>query len=185
MTASTREAKGLADRRALAAAGAATVALSASALAAEPAQAEYTKQICGETGYRLCLWSDGGFNNNWHRWQINTSDQYYSNNAYSGIYKSTEWGLNDSVSAVWNLSPNYAMLFRDSSFASNRLCMPPWTGVRDLHQVKLANGPIVGPGSGDNWGNRISSHMMYTYKPSDCNASGSTMVPASEKGCSI
>jgi hypothetical protein len=178
MTSSTQR------RHRAAVAASAGAALAASAMAAQAAEAAiYTKNEC--TAHKLCLWSQGGFANNWKLWGQFTAVADYEDYNYDFTAYDSEDNLGDSVSAVWNNTKRYAMLFRNDTYGSNRICFPPGTAVRDLHTVKLANGPIVGPGSGDSWGNRISSHRMYVNKPSDCTADGSTTVPSSQQGCSM
>ena len=178
MSTSTRQRKGAA----VAASGIATVALAAAA--AEPALANtYTKGFC--EGNHLCEWSDGGFSNNWKNWSATSYDSNYSNNNFDYLDLDGEHNLNDSISAVWNNTNQYAMLFRNNTYGSNRICFPPGTAVRDLHVVKLEAGTIQIIRSGASWGNRISSHRMYSYRPSDCQADGSTMVPTSQQGCSM
>jgi hypothetical protein len=172
------------DGRGLAAAGIASAALAGPALLAESADAAtYTKGFC--QGNHLCEWSQGGFANNWKNWSATSRDPNYTNNQYDYLDFDSEDGLNDSISSVWNNTNQYAMLFRNDTYGSNRICFPPGTAVRDMHTVKLTNGIIQLPGGGDSWGNRVSSHIMYSYKPSDCQADGSTMVPAGQQGCSM
>jgi hypothetical protein len=185
MTASTREARGLADRRGLAAAGIATVGLTAPALAAEAADAAtYTKGFC--YAHRLCVWSQGGFANNWKNWSSQSYDSNWENNLYDYLDLDSEDRLGDSVSSVWNNTVNkWAMLFEHDTYGGHRICFPPGTAVRDLHNVKLTTGPLQLPVGDPSWGNRISSHRMYTYRPSDCTSDGSTMVPEGQKGCSM
>jgi hypothetical protein len=179
MTAPTRD-KG----HGLAVAGIASVALTVPALAAGTAQANtYTKSACA--GNHLCLWSDGGFSNNWKLWGATSADSDYNNDLYNRTNYDSEVFLNDSASSVWNNTDQYAMLFRDNTYGGNRICFPPGTAVRDLHVVKLEAGQIQIIRSGASWGNRISSHRMYSYRPSDCQADGSTMVPTSQQGCSM
>jgi Peptidase inhibitor family I36 len=181
MTAAALDGKGTS----LAATGIATLALTAPMLNAEPADAAtYTKGACQANS--LCEWSQGGFANNYAVWYTNYSAvPDYRDWIYNETGLDSEDSLNDTVSSVWNNTNRYAMLFRNNTYGSNRICFPPGTAVRDLHVVKLENGPIQLPGGGDSWGNRISSHRLYTYKPSDCSATGSTTVPDGQRGCSM
>jgi hypothetical protein len=174
------------NRKRAAVAAAATVAVGSGAatLAAESALANtYTKGFC-QTNH-LCEWSDGGFANNWKNWSSTSVDANYSNNNYDYLGFDSEHNLNDSISAVWNHSNRWAMLFRNDTYGSNRICFPPETAVRDLHVVKLEAGTIQIIHSGASWGNRVSSHQMYGSRPSDCEATGSTMVPPGQYGCSM
>jgi hypothetical protein len=174
------------NRKRAAVAAAATVAVGSGAatLAAESALANtYTKGFC--QGNHLCEWSDGGFSNNWKNWSATSYDSNYSNNNYDYLDLDGEHNLNDSISAVWNNTNQYAMLFRNNTYGSNRICFPPGTAVRDLHVVKLEPGTIQIIHSGASWGNRVSSHRMYSYRPSDCDGVGSTMVPTAQQGCSM
>jgi hypothetical protein len=180
MTASALDGKGTS----LAATGIATLALTAPMLDVDPAHAAtYDKGFCQSD--HMCEWSQGGFANNFIQWNRNSVVYDYNQNEYVVTSLDDEDGLNDTISSIWNNTDQYAMLFRDNTFASNRICFPPGTAVRDLHKVKLSNGLIQLPGGGDSWGNRISSHRMYPYKPSDCSADGSTMVPPGQLGCSM
>ena len=190
MTASTQDGGRLSTReKRLAAAGLAGVALTASALAAEPADAAtYTKPYC--TGNTLCEFSQGGFANNFARWVMTAHPvpiQNYSDWKYEVTSLDTEKSLNDSISSIWNNTNRWVVLFQNNTYGGHRICFPPGTAVRDLHQVQMKAGWVIG-GGGESWGNRISSHWVYgSSAPSDCNgdSAGSTLVPASQQGCSM
>jgi hypothetical protein len=182
MTRSTR------DRKRLAAAGIASAALTASALAAEPADA-YTKTKGYCTGNTLCEFSDGGFTNNFARWVFNTPPQPiddYSQWQYEVTFLDSEKNLNDSISSIWNNSNRWVVLFEHDHQRGNHICFPPGTAVNDLHVVQMTSGWVIRTG-GTPWGNQISSHSIYgSSTPGFCNpGSDGTLVPAAQQGCSI
>jgi hypothetical protein len=172
------------QRKRAAVAAAATVAVGAGAapMLFPAGAAAYGHADCSPD--RLCLYSDGGFRNNLTERGV-LYDADYRDNTYTGrdVDGNHEWNLNDSISSVWNHSNRWVLLFQNVGFSGHRICFPPETAVRDLHVVQMKPGTIVS--GGDSWGNRISGHYQYGGRPSDCNSSGSTLVPESQYGCSM
>jgi hypothetical protein len=171
-------------RKRAAVAAAATVAVSSGAapLLFPPGAAAYNKSHCSPN--RLCEYSDGGFHGNLTERGV-LYDLDYRNDTYSGSRVDSEWGLNDSISAVWNHSNRWVMLFQHPGNAGHSICFPPETAVQDLHTVQMKAGNVI-IGGGESWGNRISSHYQYGGRPTNCTgAAGATLVDPHQYGCSM
>lgn len=169
------------NRKRAAVAASATVALGASAapLIFPAGASAASKANC--SGDRLCLYSERGFGGGLTE-RTAMTDSTYTNDTYWG---NPFFTLNDTVSAIWNLTGRWARFYRHAGYGGEVICFPPATGAHDLGLIQMKVGTIIT--SGQSWNNQISAHSQTSYRPSNCNseAAGTTMIPEGQYGCSL